>query len=151
VASLWSGGVPLAKRLRRGRRRAAARLPGERVMVAWDETAEALALAGARRHLAETLPEYAQRAAGATGLKPKPSELLLQLAGDAAAASYANDELAPAVAERATRAASTIEAELQDVAGPRRRLRWALDPRPLRGSGRARRTVRPATPKGMQD
>jgi hypothetical protein len=150
LASLWSGGVPLAKRLRRSRRRAAARLPGERVMVAWDETAEALALAGARRHLAETLPEYAQRAAGATHLRPEPSALLLQLAGDAAAASYAKDEPTVEVARRATQAASTIESELQDVAGPRRRLRWALDPRPLR-TGRTRRTVRPAAPRGLTD
>jgi hypothetical protein len=151
VAALWGLGVPLAKRWHRGRRRSAARLPGEQVMVAWDEAADALALAGARRHLAETLPEYARRAAGATGLRAQPTELLHQLAGDAAAASYAKDELSPAVAQRATQAASVIEADLHDVAGPRRRLRWALDPRPLRTGGAARRTVKPAAPKGIRD
>lgn len=132
VGLLWGGGVPLAKRLRRDRRRTAASRPGERVLVAWDETSEALALAGARRQLAETLPEYAGRAVRATDLQGESAERLRQLAADAAAASYAAGELDPAAAARAFETAARIEAALQEAAGTRRRLRWALDPRPLR-------------------
>jgi hypothetical protein len=122
----------LAKRLRRDRRRTAAARPGDRVLVAWDETAEALALAGARRHLAETMPEYAGRAARTTALDTDAADQLRHLAADATAASYAADELDAAAVQRAVQTAARIESKLQDAAGPRRRLRWALDPRPLR-------------------
>lgn len=133
VAVLWGGGVPLAKRLRRERRRTAAGgRPRDRVLVAWDETAEALALAGARRHLAETLREYARRAAETTSLDGDTADGLRALAADAAAASYAVADLDAAAAARATETAARIEARLQEAAGTRRRLRWALDPRPLR-------------------
>ncbi|MEY2566470.1 MAG: hypothetical protein QOE35_999 [Actinomycetota bacterium] len=129
---LWGGGVPVAKRLRRDRRRTAAARPGDRVLVAWDEAAEALALAGARRHLAETMPEYAGRAARTTALDGDAATHLRELAADATAASYAADELDAAAVARAVQTAARIEANLQDAAGARRRLRWALDPRPLR-------------------
>ena len=132
VGLVWGGGVPWAKRLRRDRRRTAANRPGERVLVAWDEASEALALAGARRQLAETLPEYAGRAARTTALAGESAERLRQLAADAAAASYAAGELDAAAAARAFETAARIEADLQESAGTRRRLRWALDPRPLR-------------------
>jgi transglutaminase-like putative cysteine protease len=128
----WGAGVPYAKRLRRERRRNAAAAARDRVLVAWDEAADALALAGARRHLAETLPEYAGRAALATSLDGASSGRLNELAHDAAAASYARDDLDPAAVARAVDAAARIEAELQEAAGTRRRLRWLLDPRPLR-------------------
>jgi transglutaminase-like putative cysteine protease len=132
VGVLWGGGVPLAKRMRRDRRRSAAAKPSDRVLVAWDETTEALALAGARRHLAETMPEYAGRAARAASLEAETSARLRQLADDAAAASYSSHELEPAAVARAVETAARIEAQLQEAAGTRRRLRWALDPRPLR-------------------
>jgi transglutaminase-like putative cysteine protease len=132
AALAWGGGVPLAKRLRRDRRRTAAARPGDRVLVAWDETTEALALAGARRHLAETMPEYAGRAARAASLEAATSARLDELAADAAAASYAAAELDPTAVARAVETAARIEADLQEAAGTRRRLRWALDPRPLR-------------------
>jgi transglutaminase-like putative cysteine protease len=138
VALLWGAGVPAAKRLRRDRRRSAAARPGDRVLVAWDETTEALALAGARRHLAETMPEYAGRAARAAALDHEVAVSLRELAADAAAASYAASELDPAAAARAVATAARVEADLQEAAGTRRRLRWALDPRPLR-EGRFRR------------
>jgi transglutaminase-like putative cysteine protease len=131
-AALWGGGVPLAKRLRRDRRRTAAARPGDRVLVAWDETAEALALAGARRHLAETMPEYAGRAARTAALEADTSARLRELAADAAAASYAAEELDHGAVARAVETAARIEADLHEAAGTRRRLRWALDPRPLR-------------------
>jgi hypothetical protein len=57
---------------------------------------------------------------------------LRELAVDATAASYAADELDAAAVARAVQTAARIEANLQDAAGARRRLRWALDPRPLR-------------------
>jgi len=132
VALLWGGGVPLAKRLRRDRRRTAAARPNDRVMVAWDETTEALALAGARRHLAETMPEYAGRAARTTTLDGATAAQLRDLADDAAAASYAAAELDAGAVQRAVQTAARIESTLQGAAGARRRLRWALDPRPLR-------------------
>jgi transglutaminase-like putative cysteine protease len=131
-AVLWGALVPVAKRLRRDRRRTSAALPADRVLVAWDEASEALALAGARRQLAETLPEYAGRAARATALDGLSAGLLEELADDASAASYSNDEVPPDVAARAVEAAARIEAELQEGAGRGKRLRWALDPRPLR-------------------
>jgi transglutaminase-like putative cysteine protease len=129
---LWGALVPAAKRMRRDRRRTAAAAPGDRVLVAWDEAAEALALAGARRQLAETLPEYAQRAANATALDRLSAGLLHELAGDASAASYSHGAIEAAVAARAVEAAARIEAELHEGAGRGKRLRWALDPRPLR-------------------
>lgn len=136
TAALWGAGVPFAKRVRRERRRTAAARPADRVMVAWDETSEALALAGARRQLAETMPEYAGRAARATSLDGEAAARLRALAADAAAASYSADELDPVAVQRAVQSAAAIEANLQEAAGTRRRVRWALDPRPLRGAGR---------------
>jgi hypothetical protein len=117
--------------MRRDRLRSSAAAPGDRVLVAWDEAADALAMAGARRQLAETLGEYAGRAARATALDGLSAGLLLELADDASAASYSGGELDPDTAAHAVEAAARIEAELQEGADRRTRLRWALDPRPL--------------------
>ena len=137
----WLVGVPVAKRIRRNVRRTAARAPSERVLVAWDEAADALALVGARRRLAETLPEYASRAATVASLPDGEARLLADLADDASAASYAEGLMPPAAAERAVRAAAAIETHLTERVGTGRRLRWAIDPRPLRPHHAARRSV----------
>lgn len=134
-------GVPVAKRVRRDLRRTSAKAPREQVLVAWDEASEALSLVGARRQLAETLPEYASRAASVAALPDGESRMLATLAQDASAASYADGGLPPAVADRALEAASAIETHLQERVGTAQRLRWALDPRPLRSRHAARRSV----------
>ena len=124
------GGIPLAKRHRRDRRRSAATTPGPRVLVAWSEAAEALARAGVPRRPSETLDEYARRAEAA----PLPRPVVAALAGlarDTAAASYGRSAVSPEVATRAVGAAAAVEAGLAASASAAQRLRWALDPRPL--------------------
>ena len=138
---VWLVGVPVAKRIRRDIRRSSATAPDERVLVAWDEAAEALALVGARRRLAETLPEYASRAATVAALPDGQAQMLADLAVDASAASYSAGAMPPTVAERAMQAASAIESHLTERVGTARRIRWALDPRPLRPRHDARRSI----------
>ena len=137
----WLIGVPVAKRMRRDMRRTSATGPSERVLVAWDEAAETLALVGARRRLAETLPEYASRAAGVAALPDNHARMLSDLAVDASAASYAAGDMPPAAADRAMQTASAIESHVTERAGTATRIRWALDPRPLRRTHAARRSI----------
>lgn len=131
AAAVVCAAVPAAKAARRRRRRRAATTGAERVLVAWSEAAEALAQAGARREPAETLDEHARRAAGAAALAPAAAGALAALAGDAAAASYARDDVSSEVASRAQGSAAVVEAALKSSASPGQRARRAVDPRPL--------------------
>jgi transglutaminase-like putative cysteine protease len=133
----WAFGVPAAKQLRRNRRRRAASDPASRVLVAWEEMAETLGATRVPRRRSETMAEYATRAARDVPLRPTPATALVTLAEDAAAASYGAGTPDSEVVERAQHAAATVETSVKEAAGPRRRLLWAIDPRPLFSRRRA--------------
>jgi hypothetical protein len=131
-------GVPLAKRRRRRLRRAAARSPAERVLVAWEESAEAMAATGLARRPDETAPEYAHRVCRAAG---PAGAGLVRLADDSSAAAWSAGGVALEVAVRAEAEALGIATDLRAQSTRRERVRTALDPRPLLG-----RPARPPSP-----
>jgi transglutaminase-like putative cysteine protease len=137
TALAWGLGVPGAKRMRRARRRAAATDDASRVYVSWQEAAEALDATRVSRRTAETMREYAHRASSQVPLAGPPASALSNLADDAAAVSYGATPPEPASVARAATAAATVEAAVKDAVSPRRRLLWALDPRPLFSRRRA--------------
>ena len=130
LAALWASVVP-GLHLRRRRRRH--RQPGTRagVLAAWADAADLLAAAGVARRPAETMAEFAGRAARALALAPAPAEALRELARCAAAAAYAGSEPPGDTAARATADAGTVRAAVLAHVTVRDRLRWWLDPRPL--------------------
>jgi hypothetical protein len=130
----WAIAVPLALALRRRRRRQRAGTSATaRTLVAWEETKEALAGAGAPARAGETPAEFARRAAPATGVDRAG---LSRLAADATAAGFAPDGVDPDIAARADALAIEIDHALRARIGRWRRARRALDPRPLVGAGR---------------
>lgn len=126
--SLWVLALASLKRRRRHRRRAAAGSATDKVLVAWAEVGEALSEVGAPMRPWETPIEYAQRAAGATGVDHR---LLGALAGVTTAAGYGPDGVDDIVAQRASEAAAELERTLHKGLDNRARLRGAFDPRPL--------------------
>ncbi len=125
--------VPVAKRLRRWHRRRCVVSGAERVLVAWNEAAEALTLAGAPRRSAETFEEHAARACVVSLLGAEPSRSLALLARSAGAASYARDRLPATVVELSVTAAADVEHALWVTASVSQRVRWTLSARPLMG------------------
>ena len=139
LALAVAGSVPVLGRLRRSRRRRRATAAADRVLVAWDEAAEALARRGLPRLPAETLDEHASRAADGVPL-PGPAAAALQaLAGDAAAASYGAGPVTGATVGRAVAAADTVEDAVRESASAAHRLLWAVDPRLVLGYSRRRK------------
>jgi hypothetical protein len=131
---VWAIIVPAAHAIRRQRRRRrAAASATARTLVAWEETKEALAGAGAPARRAETPIEFARRVAPATGVG---RELLDRLAADATAATFAPEGVDDEVAARAGTVAADVGHALRARISPWRRARRALDPRPLVGAGR---------------
>ena len=124
----YGGGVPLLGRLRHSRRRARAATPTARVLVAWDEAGDDLALAGLGRLPSETAPEYAGRAGWVAAGVAAP---LTELADHVSVAAYSPTGVDEAAAGRAESAAAAVRAEVRASARPVRRALWALDPRPL--------------------
>ena len=141
AALLWAVLVPLARRHQRHRRRKAATTPTARVLVAWDEAAEAFTVAGVPPKRPETYREFATRAATAT---PVSHGTMRALADDASAAEFSGDPLPDDVAERAERTAAEIEATLDESTPLGRKILGSLDPRPLRQPHSKRRGVREA-------
>jgi transglutaminase-like putative cysteine protease len=131
LAVAWCLAVPVLLRRRRTRRRAAASNGGERVLVAWEEAAEAMGQAGVPRRGAETLHEYASRAPGVAGLPAAATEALRGLADQAALASYGPDGLGTEAVGQAVGRARAVEAAVAGAAGRVRRVLWHLDARPL--------------------
>jgi transglutaminase-like putative cysteine protease len=130
LALAWVVGIPVLVRRRRDRRRAAAQ-GADRVMVAWAEAADSLALMGVGRQASETLEEHARRAARS---RVSPSDVpgaLSTLARDASVASYSPGPLHNDVVSRSVVAAAVIEGAVWRQATPWQRLRWRLDPRQL--------------------
>ena len=127
LIGLWVAAVPLVRRARRSRRRAAAANAAERVLVAWTEADESLRVARARRRPSETLVEHARRAGGSV---PTDARAALQrLASDATSASYS--EIVPTEAvPSAVEAAETVEKSVWGQATRGAKIKRALDPRP---------------------
>jgi hypothetical protein len=137
LAAAWAAGVPALKRFRRARRRAGAGDGAGRVLVAWDEATEALGVTRVGRRPSETMAEYAGRASRAVPLAEAPSGALATLADDAGAASYGADQPSAESVQRAEAAATTVTTAARDAVTARRRLLWAIDPRPLFSRRRA--------------
>ena len=135
LAVAWCVGVPLLLRRRRDRRRAAATTGVDRVVVAWDEACDSLAFASARaaRRPAETVHEYAGRAPGAAGFTTGSDvhEAMRTLAAQTAVASYSPGDLPAETVARAMAAADAVGRSVNQSVGWRKRVRRALDPRPL--------------------
>ncbi len=136
AALLWAVLVPLARGQQRRRRRKAATTSTARVLVAWDEAAEAFTVAGVPPKRPETYREFANRAATVT---PVPQGTMRALADDASAAQFSGDPLPDEVAERAERTAAEIEATLDESTPLGRKILGSLDPRPLRQRSSKRR------------
>jgi transglutaminase-like putative cysteine protease len=137
LGAAYSAAVPLAKRLRRSRRRAGAVDPALRVLVAWAEATEALDATRVGLRPAETMAEYADRAARQVPLPEIPAGALLTLAGDASAASYSAVLPEAERVDRAQAAAAEVESAVRETVSARRRFLWAIDPRPLFSRRRA--------------
>jgi hypothetical protein len=136
AALLWVVLVPLARRRRRHQRRKSATTPSARVLVAWEEAAEAFTVAGVPPKRPETYREFATRAATATPVTPGTMRVL---ADAASAAQFSADPLPHEVAERAERTAAEIEATLNESTPLGRKILGTLDPRPLRPANNKRR------------
>ena len=126
---LWIIVVPLARRRQRHNRRKAATTPSARVLVAWEEAAEAFSIAGIPPKGPETYREFAQRASTAT---PVPRSAMRALADDASAAQFSRDPLPEDVAERAEATVTEIETALSGSTPVARKVLGKFDPRPLR-------------------
>jgi hypothetical protein len=137
----WIASLAIARVAQRRRRRAAATTPEHRVLLAWDEAAEALARAGTVRQPSETPAEFATRAFDTTGLD---SDLLDALAAAATAAGYRPDGVAEVTATDAVRASAMLRRAADDLLARRDRLRGLVDPRPLLGAHESRMEVREA-------
>ncbi|HTN81860.1 MAG TPA: transglutaminase domain-containing protein, partial [Acidimicrobiales bacterium] len=138
-AVLWAVVVPLARRRQRHNRRKAATTPSARVLVAWEEAAEAFSIAGIPPKGPETYREFAARAATAT---PVPGSTMRTLADDASAAQFSAEPLPAEVADRAEASVTEIEQVLSDSTPVTRKLLGQLDPRTLR---------KPATKRKVQE
>ncbi len=119
--------------------------PTARVLVAWDEAAEAFTVAGVPPKRPETYREFATRAATAT---PVPHGTMRALADDASAAQFSGDPLPDEVADRAERTAAEIEATLDESTPLGRKILGSLDPRPLRQPRSKRECAKRNTPFG---
>src|SRR5205807_2452907 len=115
------GAMILLRRQRWAARRAAATSAEARVLVAWEEAEEALALAGVARRPWETPREYADRAPEEAAVPARP---LVDLAEDATAAAFSAAGVPDVVAARAEKSAASVKAELELGATRAERLRW---------------------------
>jgi transglutaminase-like putative cysteine protease len=122
------GAAPLAHVWRRQRRRAAAVTPGARVLLAWTEATERLAVAGHPKKRWETAAEYVRRVSRST---PRSAEPLSVLAEETSAVTFSAAEPSREAATRAEDAAAAVDADVRTSASTWQRLRWAVDPRPL--------------------
>jgi transglutaminase-like putative cysteine protease len=126
------------RRHRRNARRRKAEAPVDRVLVAWDESTEAVSVLGLAPRRAETYAEFAARAATMVD-----GDAVRGLAGTATAAEYSDDGVDDDDADRAWEWSGEIREQAHAQTTLRQRAQAALDPRTLSGSPRAiRRRVR---------
>jgi transglutaminase-like putative cysteine protease len=128
IAMAYLVGVPLLRRKRRARLRAAATTPTAQVIRAWFEAKEDLSLAGVRAGAAETAHEFAGRAGSESD---EMAKAMNDLAEQWTAASYSPEGVGTPAAERAVAAADTVRSDLAARANLLQRLVWLFDPRPL--------------------
>ncbi|HEX6597191.1 MAG TPA: DUF3488 and transglutaminase-like domain-containing protein [Acidimicrobiales bacterium] len=128
LVSAYAAGVPAGRRALAARRRRAATTPSQQVLVAWQEAEDALGQAGRARRPSETPGEYAARTA--PELNDAGRQLAL-LASETTAAGFSATGVAPEAVPPARQAAVAVAEEVRAQAGPLKRARWALDPRPL--------------------
>lgn len=123
---LARGTVVPASRWRRRRRRRARAAGAQRVLVAWEEAAEALSRAGTSPRPSETYGEFAERAARQL---PSGATDLTTLAGAATVARYSPHPLPSRAVTDAMGCSTHIEEAVRGQARLIRRLAWVLDPR----------------------
>ncbi len=129
ILGLYMLGAPALMAWARRRRRAmAGDRPGARVMVAWEDSEESMALLGVVREPSETHGEFAKRAAGALASQ---AENIGELAATSEVAAYSADGPSTVATERAEQVADEIGAEARRSASRSRRLRAELDPRSI--------------------
>ena len=133
AAVAYLGGVPLARRTLRRRRRVTAATPTDRVLVAWQEAEDDLAVAGLGRQPAETGSEYARRLAnvGGPASNGRVAAGMAELAGHRSAAAFSPSGADERAAGQAETAAAAVATALRSGASPARRALWSLHPRPL--------------------
>lgn len=124
------GSVPLLIARRRARRWAAASDAAERVLVAWNDTNEALQFAGARVRRSDT---PAERVAAVDEILGDGGVATLErLATIVDVAAYAPPRLAEADAEEARVSAAEVRRAAFNTRSRWQQLRFAIDPRRLR-------------------
>lgn len=110
------------------RRRRGAASARDQVLAAWQETEDALALAGHPRRRAETVTEFAHRAAPAL---PATGPDLTRLASETDAAGFSAEGISADAVPVAQNTASAVALELRGQTSAVRRVLWSLDPRPM--------------------
>jgi transglutaminase-like putative cysteine protease len=125
VAALALAAVPVARTVRRARRRRRAEHPGERVRVAWEESVESAEMLGVIHRPWETPAEFARRARTAVD-----GGSFAALADTLAAADFSPAGADDADATRAAELAGHIGEEARQAATREQRLRSWFDPRP---------------------
>lgn len=150
IAGLIGGAAAFVAWDRRHRRRQVAGSPEARVHLAWEESVQALALAGVRHRPAETVDELLERlgrpdaggdrAGVAEGGKSHTA--LVRLGGTVVQTAYTGRDAPAALADEAEADRTTIVDACRTSLGRWSRLRVDLDPRP--GLARLRSEPRPA-------
>jgi hypothetical protein len=128
--------TPVVRRVRRSRRRAAAATAEARILLAWIEVGEQLALAGAPPRRADTPTEYAERAVLKADLHGEAASALAGLAGRVVEVSYGPSAAAQGMVGEAERSRQTITAAIRTGRSRWQRVLSALDPRSLVDSDR---------------
>jgi transglutaminase-like putative cysteine protease len=130
LALLYLVAVPGLLALRRRRRRHAAHDPAARVLLAWTESEESLALARQERRPAETASEFASRAAARV---PSERTGLAELAGATDAALFGPGDVTDDTAVEAEAVAVAVRETVHRSVPMRRRILRQLDGRRLVG------------------
>jgi transglutaminase-like putative cysteine protease len=138
IVALWCLPVllialtPAVTSVRRRRRRLAASTPEQRILLAWDESSEQLALVGCGRQSWDTPAEFAHRVNASSAIAEAGVMAVGTLARHVEAVSYAPhatvDETVVADAEEA---ATTVSRAVAALRTHRQRVAQALDPRQL--------------------
>lgn len=141
--SAWWAILAALRHRRRQRRRHAATTAAEQVLVTWAEAGDALGELGCPPRSSETPIEFAQRAAGTTGIDQR---LLKALAGATTAAGYSPSGVSDDIAAQAKRAGSDLRRAVDDAVGLGGKFARSLDPRPLLPERNRRLEIRNLSP-----
>jgi hypothetical protein len=125
--------TPAVREARRRQRRAAARTPDARVLLAWKEAGEQLATIGARARPSDTPTEFAHRVGAATVLAPDARAAVADLADRVIEASYSAQSTSEETATGAEGDRSVIARAVSAARPWWQRAARELDPRALVG------------------